>query len=251
MDESDSDSDSPQTKARGAVAADGNDLKKYPVDGLFVSEAEKAEIMAMREIEREQKIAERREEMDTIRQNLMLRHLANQPNENKKRKAAAADLDTPRKATRVRTKGDRDHEPPSKIDSLRRAREERKDRIHQRELENDRRKRRSPSYRRSASRDSGDGSDVEWADTKKHRSRTPEHKETPEPDLRDVERIRVGRTRFAEVCFYPGFEEAITGCYVRINIGPDRDNPAAGDVYRMAVIKGMYPSAIASCMAGS
>jgi RNA polymerase-associated protein RTF1 len=241
MDESDSDSDSPQTKSRGAAPTDGNDLNKYPVDGLFISHAEKAEIMAMREIEREQKIAERREEMDTIRQNMMLRHLASQPSDNKKRKANAADLEesTSRKATRVRTKGDRDNEPTSKIDSLRRAREERKDRIQQRELENDRRKRRSPSYRRSMSRDSGDGSDVEWADTKKHRSRTPEQKETPEAELRDVERIRVGRTRFAEVCFYPGFEEALTGCYVRINIGPDRDNMAAGDVYRMAVIKGL------------
>lgn len=248
MDESDSDSDAPQPKSRAAAAsAAEDDLNKYPVDGLFISHAEKSEIMSMREIEREQKIAERREEIERIRQNRMLRQLVdNNQQDNKKRKAAAADLDDLRgsKTSRTRTKGDRDHhhrdEPTSKIDSLRKAREERKDRIQQRELENDRRsKRRSPSYRRSASRDSGGESDVEWADnTKKHRSRTPERKETPEAELRDVERIRVGRTRFAEVCFYPGFEEAITGCYVRINIGPDRDNPAAGDVYRMAVIKG-------------
>jgi RNA polymerase-associated protein RTF1 len=241
MDESDSDSDAPPAKSRGAVADD--DLNKYPVDGLFISHAEKSEIMSMREIEREQKIAERREEIERIRQNRMLRQLVDNQQDNKKRKAAAADLDdlSRGKTSRARTKGDHRDEPTSKIDSLRKAREERKDRIQQRELENDRRsKRRSPSYRRSASRDSGDASDVEWADNKKHRSRTPERKETPEAELRDVERIRVGRTRFAEVCFYPGFEEAITGCYVRINIGPDRDNPGAGDVYRMAVIKGEW-----------
>ncbi|KAH8902391.1 hypothetical protein BR93DRAFT_904124 [Coniochaeta sp. PMI_546] len=244
MDESDSDSDAPPAKSRGtataSAAAADDDLNKYPVDGLFISHAEKSEIMSMREIEREQKIAERREEIERIRQNRMLRQLVDNQQDSKKRKAAAAELDDPRgKASRARTKADHRDEPPSKIDSLRKAREERKDRIQQRELENDRRsKRRSPSYRRSASRDSADASDVEWADAKKHRSRTPERKETPEPELRDVERIRVGRTRFAEVCFYPGFEEALTGCYVRINIGPDRDNPAAGDVYRMAVIKG-------------
>jgi RNA polymerase-associated protein RTF1 len=251
MDESDSDSDSPQTKSRGgAAAANGDDMNKYPVDGLFISHAEKAKVMSMREIEREQKIAERREEVEILRQNVILRQLAT---DNKKRKAAAADLeDSSRKPSRVRTKGDRDHEPTSKIDTLRKAREERKDRIQQRELENDRRKRRSPSYRRSASRDSADASDVEWADTKKRRSRTPEQKEMPEAGLRDVERIRVGRTRFAEVCFYPGFEEALTGCYVRINIGGDRDNPAAGDIYRMAIIKGMFlPAMACSIPAGS
>jgi RNA polymerase-associated protein RTF1 len=242
MDESDSDSDAPQTKSR-AVAAD--DLNKYPVDGLFISHAEKSEIMNMREIEREQKIAERREEIERIRQNRMLRQLVDNQQDSKKRKAAAADLED-RKAsrnTRTKTSGGtpsrRDSEPKSKIDSLRLAREERSNRMHQRELENDRRsKRRSPSYRRSASRDSADVSDVEWADSKK-KSRTPEPREAPEPDLRDVERIRVGRTRFAEVCFYPGFEEAITGCYVRVNIGPDPDRPGH-DVYRMAVIKCTY-----------
>lgn len=252
MDESDSDSDAPQTKSRGAATANGEGLNKYPVDGLFISHAEKAEIMSMREIEREQKIAERREEIEVIRQNMMLRQLVHQQTDNKKRKAATAELDdSARKPSRARTKGDRDYEPTSKIDSLRKAREERKDRIHQRELENDRRRRRSPSYRRSASRDSGDASDVEWADTRNHRSRTPEQKETPEADLRDVERIRVGRTRFAEVCFYPGFEEALTGCYVRVNIGPDRENPAAGDIYRMAVIKGMYIATVAVRVARS
>ncbi|KAB5571885.1 plus-3 domain-containing protein [Coniochaeta sp. 2T2.1] len=244
MDESDSDDDSPQQTKSGRGAPSGDDdLNKYPVDGLFVSHAEKAEIMSMREIEKEQKIAERREEIERIRQNIMLRQLVdNNQQDTRKRKAAAADIDDRPSKTSRNSRPSRGDEPPSKIDSLRKAREERKDRIQQRERESerDRNKRRSPSYgRRSASRDSrDDGSDVEWADDKKRRSRTPEKKETPEAELRDVERIRVGRSRFAEVCFYPGFEEAITGCYVRVNIGPDRDNLAAGDIYRMAIIKG-------------
>jgi len=70
----------------------------------------------------------------------------------------------------------------------------------------------------------------------KQRSRSPDIRESRPADLRDVERIRLGRSRFAEVCFYPGFEEAITGCYVRINIGPNPEN--GQDIYRMAVIKG-------------
>ncbi|KAK0644511.1 hypothetical protein B0T16DRAFT_417801 [Cercophora newfieldiana] len=232
MDESDSDSDAPQTKPRGG----DDDMNQYPVDGLFRDYDEKEQIMGMREIEREQILAERREENERTRQNRMLRQLkVNQEKDIKKRKASAADLeDGQRKASRVRTKAG---ETSEKMDTLRRAREERSSRKEQRERENDRRKAQSPSYRRSPGRDEGD-SDVEWMgpSKSKQKSRSPDARESLPVDLRDVERIRLGRSRFAEVCFYPGFEEAITGCYVRINIGPD---PEKGEpVYRMAVIKG-------------
>lgn len=226
MDESDSDSDAPQNRG-------DDDVNQYPVEGLFKSHEEKARIMGMREIEREQILAERREENERIRQNRMLRQLkVNQEKDSKKRKASAADLeDAARKPSRARTKAG---ESSDKMDSLRRAREERSNRKEQRERENDRRRQRSPSYRRSRSADDHD-SDVDWRRDSRQKSRTPEPRETPPAELRDVERIRVGRTRFAEVCFYPGFEKAITGCYVRINIGPDPTTRQ--DVYRMAVIK--------------
>lgn len=233
MDESDSDDESPQ-KARGG----DDDLNKYPVDGLFISHAEKQDILSMREIEREQKIAERREEIERIRQNRMLRQLVVNQQDNKKRKAAAADLDDgQRKPSRVRTKTG---EASSKMDALHRAREERSNRTQQREADNDRRsRRRSPSYgRRSASRDSDRSSEVSWAGGKsKRKSSTPEPKVSPEAELRDIERVRVGRSRFAEVCFHPGVEEALTGCFVRINIGLD-GSKGNQPVYRMAVIKG-------------
>jgi RNA polymerase-associated protein RTF1 len=230
MDESDSDSDAPQNRARARSADD--DLQ-YPVEGLFKSHEERARIMSMREIEREQILAERREENERIRQNRMLRQLkVNQEKDSKKRKAGAADLeDAARKSSRARTKAG---ESSDKMDTLRRAREERSNRKEQRERENDRRRQRSPSYRRSRSADDHD-SDVDWRRDARQKSRTPEPRETPPAELRDVERIRVGRTRFAEVCFYPGFEKAIAGCYVRINIGPDPTTRQ--DVYRMAVIK--------------
>ncbi|EAA28359.1 hypothetical protein GE21DRAFT_9165 [Neurospora crassa] len=223
MDESDSDSDA--SPARRSV---DDEVNQYPVDGLFRDYEEKEQIMGMREIEREQILAERREENERIRQNRMLRQL--KVNQEKKRKASLAELDdSSRKTSRARTKAD------DKMDSLRRAREERSNRKEQRERENDRRKR-SPSYRRSPGR--GDDSDVDWdgPSNKKHRSRSPESRESPPAELRDFERVRVGRSRFAEVAFYPGFDEALTGCFVRLNIGPDPDTRQ--DVYRMALIKG-------------
>ena len=228
MEESDSDSDSPQNRARSA----DDDSNQYPIENLFKSHEEKARIMSMREIEREQILAERRELHERIRQNRMLRQLkVNQEKDSKKRKASAADLeDASRKSARARKAG----EGADKMDTLRRAREERSNRKEQRERENDRRRQRSPSYRRSRSADDHD-SDVDWRRESRQKSRTPERREILPAELRDVERIRVGRSRFAEVCFYPGFEKAIAGCYVRINIGPDPTTRQ--DVYRMAVIK--------------
>lgn len=232
MDDSDSDSDAAPTQARGG----DDDAIQYPVEGLFKSQEEKARIMGMREIEREQILAERREENERIRQNRMLRQLkVNQEKDSKKRKASAADLeDELRKPSRARTKAG---EISEKMDTLRRAREERTSRREQRERDMDRRKQRSPSYRdRSRSHDDRDSDAGDWRRSSRQKSRTPE-KEILPADLRDVERVRVGRSRFAEVCFYPGFERAITGCFVRINIGPDQTTRQ--DVYRMAIIKGM------------
>ncbi|KAM7221312.1 hypothetical protein V8F06_003280 [Rhypophila decipiens] len=229
MDESDSDDESVQNKSRGED--EGN---QYPVEGLFRDYEEKEQIMSMREIEREQILAERREENERIRQNRILRQLkVNQDKDNKKRKASAADLeDAQRKPSRVRTKAG---ETSDKMDSLRRAREERSSRKEQRERENDRRKQRSPSYsRRSMGRD--DESDIEWDRPTKRRSRTPEIKESPPAELRDIERARVGRSRFGIVAYTPGFEQALTGCFVRVNIGPHPETRQ--EVYRMGVIKG-------------
>ncbi|KAK4643078.1 RNA polymerase-associated protein rtf1 [Podospora bellae-mahoneyi] len=231
MDDSDSDSDAAPTQARGG----DDDAIQYPVEGLFKSQEEKARIMGMREIEREQILAERREENERIRQNRMLRQLkVNQEKDSKKRKASAADLeDELRKPSRARTKAG---EISEKMDTLRRAREERTSRREQRERDMDRRKQRSPSYTdRSRSHDDRDSDAGDWRRSSRQKSRTPE-KEILPADLRDVERVRVGRSRFAEVCFYPGFERAITGCFVRINIGPDQTTRQ--DVYRMAIIKG-------------
>ncbi len=237
MDESDSDDEAPQGRTRE------DDENKYPVDGLFMSLAEKAEIMNMREVEREQILAERAQEKDRIHQNKLLRQLvSNEEQRNKKRSASAADLEeNQRKTSRVRTKigGTKVGETNSAIDTLKSRRAEKSERNRRREEDRERRKDRSPSFRNDLDGDAE--SEVEWAPmskSKQHKSRSPEEDVLPVADLSDYERIRLSRSRFGQVCFYPGFEAAITGCYVRISIGPD---PETGKpVYRMAVTKGKF-----------
>ncbi|KAM0282261.1 hypothetical protein ACHAQH_003125 [Verticillium albo-atrum] len=233
MDESDS-------EAEGS--ADPDDDDKYPVDGMFRSAAEKKHVMSMREVERESLLADRQAEIERQQQNRMLRQLvAKQENEEKKNKvkkrsADTADLDDEdsHKSSRQRTETSK---TGAAIDSLRRARAEKNDRARARE-ENRRTGRDSPrrdrrhSSSRSRSRDSYDG---------RRRSFSPDRRspprELPPATIRDFERIRVGRSRFAQYCFNPGFEDAITGCYVRVSLGPD---PKTGqDDYRLAKIKGI------------
>ncbi len=255
MEESDSDSEAdvvPTKKSRGAAAVaaaddDDDDENKYPVDGLFASHEEREEIMGMREVDREQILAERAQEKDRIHQNKLLRQLVSNDEQRKKRSASAADLDEgQRKTSRVRTKvgGTKVGETNSAIDTLKSRRAEKSERLRRREEDRERRKDR-PSSRGGRGGDSdddddygndGDGdSDVEWA-RPSGKSRSPEPKISQVTELRDVERVRLSRSRFGQVCFYPGFDAAITGTFVRISIGPDPETREP--VYRMAIVKG-------------
>ncbi|EEY15617.1 conserved hypothetical protein [Verticillium alfalfae VaMs.102] len=215
MDESDS-------EAEGS--ADPDDEDKYPVDGMFRSAAEKKHVMGMREVERESLLADRQAEIERQQQNRMLRQLvAKQENEEKKNKvkkrtADAADLDDEdsHKSARQRTETSK---TGAAIDSLRRARAEKNDRARARE-ENRRTGRDSPHHDRRHS---------------SSRSRSRDSCRRPRSVISSA--FVSDAARFAQYCFNPGFENAITGCYVRVSLGPD---PKTGqDDYRLAKIKGI------------
>ncbi|KAI1814447.1 hypothetical protein GGS20DRAFT_548731 [Poronia punctata] len=244
MDESDSDAESPpSTQPANAKMEDDEELK-YPVEGIYASEAEKEEILAMPELEREQLIAKRQEEIDRQRQNTLLRRLLQKNKQDsslstKKRKAGSAELeDGQRKTSRQRTKigGSKVGETSAGIASLRRARAEKFDR--QRRREEDRERKGKSSTKDSIHGDDDRESDVEWGNygRKPSRSETPEQRAAPPAELRDFERVRLSRSRFAEVCFYPGFDDAITGCYCRVAVGPNRETGETE--YQMGAIKG-------------
>ncbi|KAI6781706.1 uncharacterized protein J7T54_003972 [Emericellopsis cladophorae] len=236
MDESDSDEE-PPARTRAPPAATGGEDEKYPVDGKYVSHSEKARIEALPELEREQILADRMMEIDRQRQNRLLRQMVEneerkQSQKHKKRSADTAELedeDDRKTTTRQRVgKGE------SAMDTLRRARLEK-----QKRKENQERRRDSYSPRRRSRSPDRDASDDDFV----RGSRSPEPEATrdvPPPDLRDFERVRLGRNEFSQVCHTPGFEDAITGCYIRLSVGP---HPETGiEQYRMALIKGFTTS---------
>ncbi|KAL4781484.1 hypothetical protein BJX76DRAFT_14669 [Aspergillus varians] len=232
MSESEAPSDS-----EGSDAGVEDEGPIYPYEKLYHSAQDKKEIMAMPEIQREQILSERAQGVDRHNQDLALRRLlasrekeeARKAKKNK-RKASAASLDEGnRKSSRQKTTlgGRKVGEASEAIEAYKRQREQKGKR--------DELRRRDPTtkdHKRSrVSDEDADGeSEVEWDD----RERSPSlPKDDPQAELRDFQRVRVGRTNFSQVCFYPGFEAAMTGCYVRLNVGP---NSSGINEYRLALI---------------
>lgn len=205
----------------------------FPIEGKFHSEKDKADIMSMPELQREQVLADRAAEAERKKQDATLRQLREarqkaeaQAADLKKRKATVADLDdTPRKTTKAKTKA------TENLEAYKRQREQRNE---QRRRNEDRKAGDYESPVREAEesdRDAEGEKDVEWDEPKAR----PAAKNEPQPEMRDYERVRVGRTNFAKVCFDPGFEDAIVGCFTRVCIGPDKGSGKT--VYRMCQIK--------------
>ncbi|KXT13552.1 hypothetical protein AC579_1403 [Pseudocercospora musae] len=217
--ESDHDADAPGEEDEEAAL--------FPFEGQFYDAADKAKVMDMPELDREEILAERAQQLTKRMQDLQLKKaLANSSAaaSKAKRKAAAAELDEDknRRSTRPRV------EKRSALDDYKRAREQKGAERDRLASTRDRRDSRSPSFRGS-DRDADGDSEVEWA-------AEPERKDEPPAELRDFDRCRMGRSAFAKVCFYPEFEKLVTGCFARVSIGLNRET--GQNMYRMTQIKG-------------
>jgi RNA polymerase-associated protein RTF1 len=199
----------------------------YPLDGKYVDEADKRRIQGLSQLEREEILGQRAEETQRAHFTAELQRRAAQGND-RKRKADSEDPDDAmRKSSRPKVQ-------PRKNEKLEAYKREREQRGQQRQRQDDRRSGR----RRSSSGDRGHGSDadadgdseVEWDDRPAEKAR-----EEQPASIRDFESVRVGRGFFSEVCFYPGFEEAMTGTFGRVGVGQDSQRRT---LYKMAQIKG-------------
>lgn len=233
MSESDSD----------ASAADvESDAPLYPYDNLYYSAEDKERIMNLPEIEREEILTERNQEVDRHRQNRALRQLLAERHreatraEKAKRKASSAGLeDGQRKSSRQKMTlgGRRVGETSGAMAAYKRQREQKGRRDEQRRREPVPKEQKARARAAGLSDDSAESeSDLASID----RERSPSApKDDPPAELRDIQRARVGRSNFAQVCFYPGFDEAISGCYARVNVGVNRQTDE--NEYRLCLIK--------------
>jgi hypothetical protein len=215
-------------KSTGNAPADVDDeAPMYPLEGKFISATDREHILSLPEIEREEILADRAQQVLHRQQDLMLKKAMNEnaAQSKQKRKADAAELDDGEKRS-MRPKTDK----RSALDDYKRAREQKGAERDRRDTARDRKDRRSPTP--VSDRDADGESEVEWAEP----TTSSRRREDPPAELQDFERCRIGRSTFAKVCFYPGFEEAIRGCYARISIGMNRET--GQNMYRMTQIKG-------------
>ena len=219
---SESEDDAPASEPAG-------DGAQYAYEGLWESAAEKNRVMSLPEIQRENFIADRREEVHRRKQDAEIQKLAaltkaeseKQDSRAAKRKAGGDVEDGQRKSRKV--------QQSERLDSYKRQREQRH---QQRTRDSDRRNRdRSSDSSRHSDADAEGESDVEY-----DQPRAAPARGDPPCTLDDLRKAKVGRTNFAMVCHYPKFEEAITGCWARVCIGPNRETGQS--IYRMAEVKG-------------
>jgi RNA polymerase-associated protein RTF1 len=222
MDESDS-------EAESGTALDADDDMPFPLEGKFRSERDRMEIMAMSDLQRESILAERAAENDRRNQDRQLRRMLqaqekSKAADGKKRKAGLADLedDASRRNKVKSVKSER-------LESYVRQREQRNQQRRKDEVNRTNGRRSMSAGSRGTSRDADGDSEPEYDD------RVPVREDPP--TFRDFDLVRIGRSNFSKVCFYPDFQEAINGCFARVSIGADRST--GQNIYRMAQIKGM------------
>jgi RNA polymerase-associated protein RTF1 len=239
-----------ESDSEGGTPAITDDKPMFPFEKLYLSSKDKDEIESLPEIKREEILADRAAQLERHQQDLALRRLLAsrekeeaKATEKKKRKAGAADLEeSQRKSSRQRTTlgGRRAGERNDALEAYKKQRAEKGLRDEQRRRDVAARKERHAkgSPGNDFSDVDAEGEDeVEWAD-KKFKDRTPSPpKDDPIAELTDIQRAKIGRDNFAQVCYNPGFEEAITDCYARICIGPSERNLGQNE-YRLARIKG-------------
>lgn len=217
MDESDSDAGSSDADSDGGVL--------FPLEGKYRNTKDKAQIMALPEMQREEILAERAHQVAEKKKLQELQQLIaakdREATKGRKRGAAAADLDDSPRSSRVRSKKD------EALDELVRRRQSRKD--------TGRRTDRAPR-RRADSIDSAASSFDADGDSDDGARRKPAVDAVGE--LADFQRVRVGRTNFPQICFWPTFESVIKGCFARVVYSQDSSGQ---NVYRMCQITGKFP----------
>ncbi|KAL9613063.1 MAG: hypothetical protein Q9167_002362 [Letrouitia subvulpina] len=225
------------------------DGPNFPLENKFYSEKDKADIMALSEVQRESILTERAALMERKRQDQHLRRLLqarekadSKSRDMKKRKADTVGLeDRQRKSSRQKTTlgGRKVGETSAPLEAYKRQRQEKGLRDEQRKrdgLERKDRKNRGSVEDGYSDADADGESEVEW-DTAKHKADEDRLRDQEPAGRDDFNRARLSYRILAEFCFYPGFKETAANCYMRLK---ERDHPVTGEgIYKVIQIKGI------------
>ncbi|GAA5848412.1 hypothetical protein JCM9279_006559 [Rhodotorula babjevae] len=241
----------------GAGAAKATDENPYPVEGIYKDSAERSRISKLPELEREDFIATRKEE---INERVMRAEVAKLARASDARRGGAQDDDAEdededdgsdyadARETRSRKVTGASKTKSEGLEKLKKSRAEKGKKRDKADSSDDdyeepgRKKGRKASPSASASSDmdvatSDDDVDAPSSKAVATAAKKKGKKAGPEPlgpsELRD---ITVTRAKLAEMCRASWFEEWVVGAFVRVTIGPDGQG---GNRYRVAQVTGL------------
>jgi RNA polymerase-associated protein RTF1 len=208
-------------------------VNPYPLEGKYKDEKDRAVLEAMPEIERESILFDRSQEMQQYNER---RYLAQRARDRKQE-----EKDTVRRTSgRDKTSGPTSKK--SKLSELKQKRQEKHRRAEGRvgyQQESSESEEESRSELESGSEENLDEYETDAEKSTKRRGTEKvewaESKPQKEITVNDINKIQWGKTLFSKFCHNPGFEEVVVGCFVRVNIGFNREKQTY--VYRACQVK--------------
>ncbi|KAJ3553338.1 hypothetical protein NM688_g3667 [Phlebia brevispora] len=211
--ESESEGDGPESEEE--------DSNPYPLEGKYIDEEDRERLLGMSEIEREDILAQRQEEMQRIQDKRNLDQMLRE-------RTGGGEESVSKAAKRQHAQRGATREKSRKLDELKARRKAKDDKKRTRTDSPKRDRSSSPMDMGSSDDEEEDGqiSKFEEEDEQDRRHKTSADDEPTTAD--DLDMVRVSRDMIVKYCFAPWFGEFIKGAWVRYLVGQDGSTP----VYR-------------------
>ncbi|KAG7663347.1 RTF1 [[Candida] subhashii] len=204
-------------------------INPYPLDGKYKDEQDRDELESMDEMQREQILFDRSQEMERYNEK---KYLAQRMKQQRKLAEPATKASRASNRTKTTTKPDK----MDKFSELRKQREQRSRRktTDDYEEESDEEEEEDNDLALSEDEeeeyDDYDAETVTWGGVSKSKP-----KRNIEPaKLADINRVKMGRTVLTQYCFYSDFNVVVLDTYGKINLGMDKRTRRP--IYRMVKI---------------
>ncbi|OSD00428.1 plus-3-domain-containing protein [Trametes coccinea BRFM310] len=229
-DDSDSDGEQPESEE------EQTQRNPYPLEGKYIDEEDRARLMEMSEIDRENILAQRQEEMQRYTDRRQLENMLKMQGGRGSADESVSNAAKRQHAVRGATK-----EKSRKLDELKAKRKAKSEKKRTR-ANSPKRDRSSSPMDMETSEDEEDGQITKY-DEEEERDRKlygTSHPDDEPITLEDLSKCRVTRDQIAKYCMAPWFEDFIKGAWVRFLIGQENGQP----VYRICEVVDIVPTLV-------
>ncbi|KAF9224867.1 plus-3-domain-containing protein [Gyrodon lividus] len=219
-----------ETESDNQPESEEEEVNPYPLEGKYEDEADRERLLSMSEIDRENILAERLEQMQKIQDRRKLQEMIKQQKNGSNDADAVAKAAKRQHAARGATK-----EKSKKLDELK-ARRKAKDEKKRTRTDSPKRDRSSsPMDMETSSGEEEDGQITKYEEEEEKDRKL--YSKQPNPDdepitVEDLSTCRLTRDMLARFCMYPWFEDYVKGGWVRYLIGQENNEP----VYRLCEV---------------